>query len=249
MGIVSEYQGHAADYQTAKRQPWRTYLEQPSALALLGDLSGQSVIDLGCGEGHYSRLLNQLGAAQVLGIDLSADMVELARSQERSHPVGIIYRVGDAADLMLEQAVDLVFAGYLFNHARDREGLRAQFRTVGSLLRPGGRLVALNNNPDDAPSNFGVGRPYGYIKSIDGPLVEGAAIHYSFALEDGGVFELTDYYISRQVMQMLMEDCGLQQVRWPRPVLDPDGVEALGADYWTAIMSSPPFCLIEATRA
>ena len=75
---MSDYQGHAADYQTAKRQPWRTYLEQPSALALLGDLSGQSVIDLGCGEGHYSRLLNQLGAAQVLGIDLSGDMVELA---------------------------------------------------------------------------------------------------------------------------------------------------------------------------
>jgi len=246
---VSDYQGHAADYQTAKRQPWRTYLEQPSALALLGDLSGQSVIDLGCGEGHYSRLLNQLGAAEVLGIDLSGDMVELARSQERSHPVGIHYQVGDAADLVLEQPVDLVFAGYLFNHARNREELRAQFRTVSSLLRPGGRLVALNNNPDDHPSNFKAGRPYGYSKSIDGPLVEGAAIHYRFVLEDGGVFELTDYYISREVMQMLMEDCGLQQVRWPQPILAEKGVEALGADYWTAIMATPPFCLIEAIRA
>jgi len=39
---VSDYQGHAAGYQTAKRQPcWRINLEQPSALA---------VLDLGCGE-------------------------------------------------------------------------------------------------------------------------------------------------------------------------------------------------------
>ena len=38
---VSDYQGHAAGDQTAKRQPWRTHLEQPSALAAL---------DLGCGE-------------------------------------------------------------------------------------------------------------------------------------------------------------------------------------------------------
>ena len=67
--------------------------------------------------------------------------------------------------------------------------------------------------------------------------------------QNGGVFELTDYYISREVMQTLMEDCGLQQVRWPQPVLAPEGVEALGADYWTAIMATPPFCLIEATRA
>ena len=215
---MSDYQGHAGGYQTAKRQPWRTYLEQPSALALLGNLSGQSVIDLGCGEGHYSRLLKQLGAAQVLGVDLSSDMIELARQQERSHPLGIDYRVCDAGALMLQTKADLVFAGYLFNHARDRDELRAQFSTVSSLLRPGGRLV------------------------------EGAAIHYRFELEDGGAFELTDYYISREVMQTLMEDCGLQQVRWPQPVLAAEGIEAMGADYWSAIMTTPPFCLFEATR-
>ena len=79
--------------------------------------------------------------------------------------------------------------------------------------------------------------------------MEGAAIHYRFELEDGAVFTLTDYYISRAVMQTVMEDCGLQQVQWPQPTLDPEGVEALGADYWTAIVASPPFCLIEATRA
>ena len=246
---MSDYQGHAGEYQTAKRQPWRTYLEQPSALALLGDLNGLSALDLGCGEGHYTRLLKQLGASQVLGVDLSSDMIELARQQERSHPLGIDYRVCDAGALKLQTKADLVFAGYLFNHARDRDELRAQFSTVSGLLRPGGRLVALNNNPDDPPSNFDAGRPYGYSKSINGPLVEGAAIHYRFALEDGGVFELTDYYISREVMQTLMEDCGLQQVRWPQPVLAAEGIEAMGADYWSAIMSTPPFCLIEATRA
>ena len=144
---MSDYQGHATGYQTAKRQPWRTYLEQPSALALLGDLSGRSVLDLGCGEGHYTRLLRQLGADQVLGVDLSSDMVELARAQEKSHPLGIDYRVCDAAELKLQTTFDLVFAGYLFNHARNREELRSQFSTICDLLRPGGRLVALNNNP------------------------------------------------------------------------------------------------------
>ena len=148
---MSDYQGHATGYQTAKRQPWRTYLEQPSALALLGDLSGRSVLDLGCGEGHYTRLLRQLGADQVLGVDLSSDMIELARAQERSHPLDIDYRVCDAGELRLNTTVDLVFAGYLFNHARNRDELRAQFSTVSDLLRPGGRLVALNNNPDDPP--------------------------------------------------------------------------------------------------
>ena len=234
---------------TAKRQPWRTYLEQPSALSLLGDLSSLSVLDLGCGEGHYTRLLRQLSADQVPGVDLSSDLIELARAQELSHPLGVDHRVCDAAELKLQTTFDLVFAGHLFNHARDREELHAQFSTVSSLLRPGDRLVALNNNPDDPPSNFEAGRPYGYSKSINGPLVEGAAIHYRFELEDGDAFELTDYYISREVMQTLMEDCGRRQVRWPEPVLAQEGVEAKGADYWTAIVAAPPFCLVEATRA
>ena len=132
---------------TAKRQPWRTYLEQPSALSLLGDLSSLSVLDLGCGEGHYTRLLRQLSADQVPGVDLSSDLIELARAQELSHPLGVDHRVCDAAELKLQTTFDLVFAGHLFNHARDREELPAQFSSVSSLLRPGGRLVALNNTP------------------------------------------------------------------------------------------------------
>jgi len=79
--------------------------------------------------------------------------------------------------------------------------------------------------------------------------VKGAAIHYRFELEDGGAFELTDYYICLEVMQTLMEGCSLRQVRWPEPVLAQEAVEAKGAEYWTAIVATPPFCLIEATRA
>ena len=44
---MSDYQGHAAGYQTAKRQPWRTYLEQPSALALLGEVMQMLMEDCG----------------------------------------------------------------------------------------------------------------------------------------------------------------------------------------------------------
>ncbi|WP_067326225.1 hypothetical protein [Synechococcus sp. MIT S9504] len=71
----------------------------------------------------------------------------------------------------------------------DDQGHAADCQTA---KRPGGWLVAFNNKPDDRPSNFEAGRPYGDSKSIDGLLLERAAIHDRFALEDGGVFELTD---------------------------------------------------------
>ena len=243
---MGDYDGHASEYQDAKRQPWRTYMEQPSALKLLGKLNGLAVLDLACGESYYSRLLKRCGASTVQGVDLSSDMIALARAQEQSTPLGIHYQVSDVRDLKLPHQFDLVFAAYLFNYARDRQALAAQCKAVRALLKPGGRLVAINNDPDDPPSNFQTGHSYGFTKRIDGPLVEGAEIHYCFNLEGGGVFELTNYFISRETMQAVMEASGLQPVRWHQPTVSEQGVEAMGAEYWRAIAKAPPFCLIEA---
>lgn len=74
---MGDYDGHASEYQDAKRQPWRTYMEQPSALKLLGKLNGLAVLDL------------------------SSDMIALARAQEQSTPLGIHYLVSDVRDLKL----------------------------------------------------------------------------------------------------------------------------------------------------
>ena len=48
-------------------------------LDALGDVSGKTVIDIGCGEGRFCRLLSELGAA-VTGVDLTEALIEQARS-------------------------------------------------------------------------------------------------------------------------------------------------------------------------
>ncbi len=58
-------------------------------LKLLGNLQGQRVLDVGCGEGSNSVLLAKLGA-HVTGLDISPKSVELAR--ERAHVNGVSER-------------------------------------------------------------------------------------------------------------------------------------------------------------
>jgi SAM-dependent methyltransferase len=55
----------------------------PRLLALLGDVAGKTVLDLGCGEGGYARELARRGAA-VTGVDGSARLIQVAR--ERASP-------------------------------------------------------------------------------------------------------------------------------------------------------------------
>jgi toxoflavin synthase len=96
--MVTDYNQNliAEQYQQAKAQPWRLRTETHSFLKLVGDVEGKRVLDVACGEGHFTRMLRSAGAAEVVGIDISERMIDLAREQETRRPLGIEYRVEDA---------------------------------------------------------------------------------------------------------------------------------------------------------
>ena len=86
--MTTDYDPIAELYKLSKEQPWRTYVESFSLMQLIGDPAAQSVLDVACGEGFYTRMLRQKGAAKVTGVDLSAGMIDLARQQEDAAPAG-----------------------------------------------------------------------------------------------------------------------------------------------------------------
>src|SRR5262245_48750250 len=51
----------------------------PEEIGLLGDLGGQSVVHLQCNSGQDTLPLKRLGAAQVLGVDISGEAIDFAR--------------------------------------------------------------------------------------------------------------------------------------------------------------------------
>src|SRR5262245_54845745 len=90
--IGSKYDEYA---QTATMKRAESY----TVLQMVGPLTGQRVLDLACGFGFYTRLLKQHGAAEVIGIDISPEMVRLGCEREQADPRGVTYQVGDAATL------------------------------------------------------------------------------------------------------------------------------------------------------
>jgi ubiquinone/menaquinone biosynthesis C-methylase UbiE len=110
-----------------------------AVLQLLPAVTGQPVLDLGCGEGLAARELATQGA-QVTGIDLSEQMIGHARRQEAADPLGIEFRVGDAQTL--DGLADGTFAGVVANLSLNNvDDLDAAVGAVGRVLRPGGWLV------------------------------------------------------------------------------------------------------------
>jgi len=61
---------------------------------LPSSIAGKRVLDVACGHGRASRGLARRGA-EVVGVDISAELIELARSRESAAPLGISYSAAD----------------------------------------------------------------------------------------------------------------------------------------------------------
>ncbi len=123
----------------------RVHLLDPATLELIADISGKRVLDAGCGEGRFARMLAEHGA-RVTGIDLSTKMIELAREEENERPLGIDYHVADMADLSLlpSREFDVAVAYLSLFDVRDYE---SAIREVARVLKPRGRFVFSVSHP------------------------------------------------------------------------------------------------------
>lgn len=245
--MTTDYDQIAEDYKQAKQHPWRYYIEGHTFLQLIGDVEGMSVLDLACGEGFYTRELRRRGASRVVGVDLSEGMIDLAREEEERNPLGIEYRAGDARLLEGDESFDMVVAAYLLNYASTREELAEMCTAVARALRPGGRFVAVNNNPDQAIEHFGASRKYGLIKSTPGELREGVPITFTIFQGDSS-FDITNYWLSPATHEECLKAAGLRQVRWHRPELSPEVNPASGGDFWEGFLTHPPITFLECVR-
>jgi 2-polyprenyl-3-methyl-5-hydroxy-6-metoxy-1,4-benzoquinol methylase len=103
---------------------------------LPNDLSGQRVLDMGCGLGELSRLLASRGAS-VTSVDLSTKMLGQATSQEAEEPLGIRYLVGDVTTTDWWDGG--LFDGVVCNMAlMDIDDLDSAMATAARVLAPGG---------------------------------------------------------------------------------------------------------------
>ncbi len=256
----SEYDAIAGAYKDSKQLSFRQYIEEYTLFEMLGDISGEKVIDLACGEGFYTRKLKRAGAGEALGVDISAEMIQLAEAEERARPTGCRYLSQDAADLVLDEPVDLVVAMYLMNYARDANELLRFVRAAHGALKPGGRFVGFNDNVLNAPGGTVSYARYGFEKEYKGTRTgattdgtrtgatpsEGDPIVYRFTNNDGTRFEFNNYYHSPGTYRRAFEEAGFVGFRWVEPQLHPS---ERNNRYWDDFMAAPPIIGFAADRA
>ena len=158
---------------------YRDGLNTPAFLAMLPEVDGLKGLDVGCGEGHNTRILAERGA-HVVGVDISETFVRYAREAERAHPLGIRYEQANAVELPFEEAsFDFATAFMSLMDIPETERVLAE---VFRVLRPGGFFQFSITHPCfDTPHRVnlrdGSGRTYAievgdYFRGRDGEVTE-----------------------------------------------------------------------------
>jgi 2-polyprenyl-3-methyl-5-hydroxy-6-metoxy-1,4-benzoquinol methylase len=125
---------------------YRTLVHAPAMLASCLPVAAQRVLDLGCGEGYFSRELARSGGL-VVGVDLSDALLEFAQQRENEEPLGIEYRHLDARDIATTWdagSFDLVTACMSL---QDMDDVGAVLHASARVLRPAGRMVFSTPHP------------------------------------------------------------------------------------------------------
>jgi len=143
---TTQYNQIAKQYESNTHSSYFEKLLVPNFINMIGgDVTGKKILDLACGEGLFTRLLKQRGAAKVVGVDISHKLIETGREKEAKNPLQIEYITLDVLNMPLLDQFDIATASFLLNYASSKQDLLRMVQNIRANLILGGKFIGFTN--------------------------------------------------------------------------------------------------------
>jgi SAM-dependent methyltransferase len=215
-------------------RPSREIVLKPTVRSYLETIgvNGKDALDLACGNGDFTRLLSEMGARRVLGVDASAEL--LADAAKRAGR-GIDYHRADLAVAQSFGKFDLAVGIFYLHYARSIAELTTMIGNVSTNLRPGAFFLAAINNPfsplRESPRFDRAIVPVNPHKSLE----EGDALRVIKMRGGAMQTEIIIHYYPPHRYEQLLNEAGFHEIEWlplrADSALIPAGEEGRWRDY------------------
>jgi toxoflavin synthase len=227
----AEYDAISSKYtELVKTDPQKIFVQYPSALKLLGNVSGLNVLDVGCGSGALAQELSSRGAS-VVGYDISAEQIANAKKLETN----IEFLVSDPRYFKTEKKFDKAVSVLVLHYAKDQEHLKDFFLSTFRTLKDNGEFVCILSNPE--LKRLGVNlynrqfRKIGNGKMIVDFLDKNHEVSCSAEYSD---FLKEDY-------REATTKAGFKKIEWIALKPTDAGVKEMGEEYWQGFKEDCPY--------
>jgi ubiquinone/menaquinone biosynthesis C-methylase UbiE len=216
----------------------------PSLFTKLG-LGGHTVrrlLDYGCGTGRTARLIAEHYAVTVTGVDVSPAMLEIAR-RDHHHPKVEYRLLGDGRlGFLAGGSIDAAMSCFVFINIAEETELAEIAAEVRRVLRPDGRYVIMDSNPDATGirfRSFQTGEPgHRYDAGEQRPV--------QLYNTDGHTLELTDYHWPTTTYERILRNAGFRTVDTYQPTLKHNRDRPTAQEQAEA--THPPLLLVTAEK-
>lgn len=141
-GIKEDWNTMAAAYEAfnTAEDSYSYNIEWRCIRKLLPELKGKSVLDIGCGTGIFTFLLEAFEPERLVGIDLSEEMLAIAKKKAASQASKAEFICGDAADVRekTDAQFDFIFSSTTTHYIKN---LETMFAGIADCLKAGGKCI------------------------------------------------------------------------------------------------------------
>lgn len=231
--FLNNFDLFAHRYQESHVKPDKHYSILPTVLMLAGEVGGKTVLDLGCGDGFFSRPFAQGGAKRVIGLDISEEQLKLAGQWQMPN---LEFRLTDIFKDELPKG-DLVNAPFVANYNNTVQELVTFFRRIQNALNTGGLAVFVMDIQGFPFGSLGWKRmrAIGATKTHNGDYPGLFGPNLTIDLWRCGrkpICTLRVRMHSQPVIQLALQQAGFQDIRWHLPIVSPEGIERFGEKFW-----------------
>lgn len=226
--IQDIYNQQSHDWSRTEPSIVSDFTGRPATIELCGELNNKTILDLGCGEGYCSRILARKMPREIIGIDISEEMINRAVEREKQEKLGITYICEDAASYCFKkEQFDLILGMFIFNYVPVNVmnkilcNIHASLKNNGEMVfavpHPSLAFIRKENNPpfyfDQGSYNYFTGRDiefHGKIWRRSGEALNVRSFHKTFedyfiAINKAGfskIIEMKELHVTDEILNI-----------------------------------------------
>ena len=197
-------------------------------------------MDLGCGEGVSSRLLRDLGADEIVGVDISEKLISKAAAEEKriNSERPIKYMIGNIANLPIRGKFDVITGAMALNYSDSEAMVKNIIVGVKDNLKSGGVFYASIPNPQKMKGSDSYG-----VKMTPTTCQEGSEVKIELKdFKNKKLSEFTNYYWTKETYEKIFDEAGFE-TEWIDSEVSPEGKKELGEDFWEEYEETPVYIM------